>query len=93
MTGSSSVSGSHVPRSQTITSPAPYSPAGIDPFEVDVLHRMILGPRSHAAFQRPHRGPAGNGPADEDATDLQAEVVVEPPRAMPLDDEPPFARL
>src|SRR6185436_13035571 len=56
--------------------------------EVEVLDRVVLDVDGHPAVSRVERQALGDGPADEDALDLEAEVVVEPRRAMALDDEP-----
>ena len=82
-------SGSQVPQSQTITSPAPYCFDGMTPSK----SKYSIGWSSTwTAIRRTVEieGQAlGDGPADEDALDLEPEVVVEPGRAMALDDEPP----
>ena len=66
---------------------------GDDALEVAVFERMVLCPSGHASFQRAHRRPSRHGPADQDAADLQPEVVVEAARAMTLHDESPRLRL
>ena len=80
--------GSYVPQSQTMTSPAPYWPFGMTPSKSKysigwsstwTAIRRIVGSRV---------GPLGTAQLDEDAVDLEAEVVVEAGRAVALDDEP-----
>ncbi len=56
--------------------------------EVEVLDRVVLDVDRHPALLRVEGGAARHGPAHEEAVDLEAEVVVEPGRAMTLDDEP-----
>ena len=85
--GSSVCAGVHVPRSQTITSPPPYSPAWDHALEVGVLERMVLDVHGQLAGGRIERRPLRDGPAGQHAVDLQPEVVVQAPRAMALDDE------
>ena len=65
-----------------------------DALEVEVLDRVVLDVDGHAPDLRVEGRALGDGPADEDAVDLEAEVVVEARRAMALDDEPaaPAAR-
>ncbi len=82
-------SGSQVPQSQTMTSPAPYCLAGMIAFEVEVLDRVVLDVDGHPPDLRIEGRALRDGPRDEDAVDLEAEVVVEPRRAVALDDEPP----
>ena len=80
-------SGSQVPQSQTITSPAPYCFAGMTPSK----SKYSIGWSSTwTAIRRiagVERRALRDGPADEDALDLEPEVVVEPGRAVALDDE------
>ena len=45
----------------------------------------------HPADLRVERRAFGTAQLDQDASDLEPEVVVEPGRAMPLDDETPTA--
>ena len=83
-----SASGSQVPQSQTITSPAPYCFAGITPSK----SKYSIGWSSTwTAIRRTAGssvGPFGTAQLSEDAVDLEPEVVVEPGRPMTLDDEP-----
>ena len=58
-----------------------------DALEVEVLDRVVLDVDGHPARDRVERRPAGDRPADEDAVDLEAQVVVEAPGAVPLDHE------
>ena len=80
-------SGSQVPQSQTMTSPAPYCFAGMTPSKSKysigwsstwTAMRRIVRIEGRALRDRPR---------DEDARDLEPEVVVETGRAMALDDE------
>jgi hypothetical protein len=52
-----------------------------------VLERVILDVDGQVLLPRLERHALGNGPAGEGAVSLQAEVVVEPARVVPLDDE------
>ena len=80
-------SGSQVPQSQTMTSPAPYCLAGM------ILRNRSIrsgGPRRgrrHAPDLGVEGRAFGYGPGDEDAVDLEAEVVVEAGRAVSLHHE------
>src|SRR6185369_7031947 len=56
--------------------------------EVEVLDRVILDVDGHPADRRIEGRALRDGPADEDPVDLEPEVVVEPGRAVALDDEP-----
>ena len=58
-----------------------------DALEVEVLDRVVLGAHRQAADLRVEGRPLRDGPADEDAVDLEAEVVVQRRRAMPLNGE------
>jgi len=58
-----------------------------DAFEVEVLDRVVLDVDGHPAGLRVQSGTAGHCPGDEDAVDLEAEVVVEAGGPMALDDE------
>ena len=82
-----SASGTNVPQSQTITSPAPYWPRGITPSK----SKYSIGWSSTwTAIRRidgVERRSLGDRPAREQAVDLEAEVVVEAGRAVALDDE------
>jgi hypothetical protein len=49
---------------------------------------VVLDVDRHPADARIERQTLGNGPRDEDARDFEPKVVVEPARAVPLDDEP-----
>ena len=60
--------------------------------EVEVLDRVVFHVHGHAPGARVERRTLGHGPRDEDAVDLQPEVVVQPGRAVALDDEPPGPR-
>ena len=57
--------------------------------EIEVLDRVVLDVDGHPPDRRIERQALRDGPADEDAFDLEAEVVVEPRGAMALDDESP----
>ena len=59
-----------------------------DSFEIEVFDRMVLDVDGHAADLRVERRALRHGPRHEDAVDLETEVVVEPRRAVALDDEP-----
>ena len=59
-----------------------------DALEVEVLDRVVLDVDGHAPGLRVEGGALGDGPADEDAVDLEPEVVVQPGRPVALDDEP-----
>ena len=56
--------------------------------EVEVLDRVVLDVDGHPPDVGVERRALGHGPRHEDAVDLEAEVVVEPGRAVALDDEP-----
>ena len=75
-----------------MTSPAPYCFAGITPSK----SKYSIGWSSTWTAMRrtpgSSVGPFGTAQRHEDAVDLEAEVVVEPRRAVPLDDEPPGPR-
>ena len=58
-----------------------------DPLEVEILDRVVLDVDRHASGLGVEARALGDGPADEDAIDLEAEVVVEPRGPMPLHDE------
>ena len=58
-----------------------------DALEVEVLDRVVLGAHRQAADLRVEGRPLRDGPADEDAVDLEAEVVVQRRRAMALNRE------
>ena len=60
-----------------------------DAFEIEVFDRVVLDVDGHAPGLRVERRALRDGPADEDAVDLEPEVVVEPGRSVALDDEPP----
>ncbi len=62
---------------------------GDDSFEVEVLDRVVLDVDGHAPDLAVEGGALGDGPADENALDLEPEVVVEPRGSVALDDEPP----
>src|SRR5205807_3680361 len=63
-----------------------------------VVERMVLDVYGQRALSRFERHALGNGPRGERAVSLEAEVVVETPRVVTLDDEdrllrlPPLAR-
>ena len=91
--GSSVACGSQVPMSQTITSPPPYSPAGITPSK----SRYSTGWSSTCTAIRRTAGssvgPARHRPRHQHAVDLEAQVVVQAPGPVPLHDEArPVAR-
>ena len=66
---------------------------GDDALEVEVGEGMVLDVDGHAPVGWIEAGPFGHGPRHQHAVDLEAEVVVQPRRAMALDDEaPPFRR-
>ncbi|GAA1525351.1 hypothetical protein GCM10009827_047570 [Dactylosporangium maewongense] len=65
---------------------------GDDPFEVDVVHRVVLDVERGPPHLRVERRPLRHRPAGERPVDLQPEVVVQPRRAVPLHHEPPLAR-
>ena len=77
-----------MPRSQISTVPAPYWPAGIVALEVRVLERVVLDVHREMTLSAPERDALRHGPARERTVALEPEVVVEPPRRVPLDDEP-----
>jgi hypothetical protein len=56
--------------------------------EVEVLDGMVLDVDRHPSLAGVERGPARHRPADQHPVDLEADVVVEPGRAVPLDHEP-----
>ncbi len=58
-----------------------------DALEVEVLDRVVLDVDGHPADVGVEGQALGDRPGDEDALDLEAEVVVEPGRPMALDDE------
>ena len=60
-----------------------------DPFEIEVFDGVVLDVDGHAPRLAVEAGALRDGPADEHALDLEAEVVVQPGRAVALDDEPP----
>ena len=60
-----------------------------DPFEIEVFDGVVLDVDGHAPGLAVEAGALRDGPADEHALDLEAEVVVQPGRAVALDDEPP----
>ena len=59
-----------------------------DALEVEVLQRVVLDVHRDPLDVRIEGGPLGYRPADQDATDLETEVVVQPPGPVPLHDEP-----
>ena len=67
----------------------------MSPANVDVLERMILDVHGEPALARPTRSgtPRGSAQLMERAVALEAEVVVQPPCGMPLDDEDGIAAL
>ena len=78
---------SYVPVSQISTVPAPYCPSGSRP---RTWRSRAGGPRHvpPGAARRPSSGnPLGHGPAREHTVPLEAQVVVQAPRGMPLDHE------
>ena len=85
--GRPALCGSQVPESQTITSPPPYSPAGMTPSK----SRYSIGWSSTwTAVRRAFGssvGPLRHRPADQHAVDLEPQVVVQPPGPVPLHDE------
>ncbi len=58
-----------------------------DALEVEVLDRVVLDVDGHPPDLGVEGGALRDGPAHEDAADLEPEVVVEPRGAMTLDDE------
>ena len=62
-----------------------------DALEVEVLQGVVLDVDRDPLDVRIEGGPLGHRPADQDATDLEAEVVVQPPGPVPLHDEPLLA--
>ena len=56
--------------------------------EVDVLDRVILDVDGEALDRRVECRPVRHGPAREYAVHLEPQVVVTPPGAVPLHDEP-----
>ena len=56
-------------------------------FEIAVVERMVLDLDRKALVVRIERGTARHGPGLEDAVELEAEVVVQARRVVPLDDE------
>ena len=62
---------------------------GDDALEVEVLDGVVLDVDRHAPDLAVEGRALRDGPADEHAIDLEAEVVVEARRAVALDDEPP----
>ncbi len=83
---------SQVPRSQTMTAPAPYLPLGDDPLERGVVQGVVLHLDSQAPLGRVEARPLGDGPAPEHPARFQAEIVVEVGRQVFLDHEDPFCR-
>jgi hypothetical protein len=64
--------------------------------EAAILDGMVLGLHGEALVRRVEARPLRHRPAEEDAVELEAEVVVEPPRGVLLDHERvalPAARL
>jgi hypothetical protein len=49
---------------------------------------VVLDVERRAAHARIQRGSLRDGPADQDAVDLEAQVVVQPARSVALHDEP-----
>ena len=79
--------GSQVPQSQTMTSPAPYSPRGRDPRSRNT-DGVVLGPGGHAPRQRSHRGTPRDGPRHQaPPATSEPEVVVQPGGAVALHHE------
>ena len=76
-----------MPESQISTVPAPYWPFGISPSKLAVVERVVLDVHGQVALARLERDALRHGPARERAVALEAEVVVEPPRVVALDDE------
>src|SRR5690606_31034669 len=80
-------------------------PLGNDALEAAIGHRVVLGADRQPLFAGIERGPLGNGPADQHAVDLEAEIVVQAgsivllhdklrrARAAPGDGAPGFGRL
>ena len=64
-----------------------------DALEVDVVERVVLDVHSEMARRGIECQTFGNGPADQDAIDLEAEVIVEAPRSVTLHDEAGLLRL
>ena len=63
------------------------------PFEVRVFDRMIFDMNRKPLDGRIERRPFGHCPRFQRAADLDAQVVMQPPRRVPLDAEtPPFDR-
>ena len=62
-----------------------------DPLEVEALDRVILDTDREALHMRIQRRPPGHRPADQHAIDLEPEVVMQPPGAVPVHHEPPGA--
>ena len=60
--------------------------------EVGVLDRVVLDLHRQPADARVERRSLGHGPADEDAVELEAQVVVQPAGPMALDHEPSTGR-
>ncbi len=58
-----------------------------DPLEVEVVERMVLDVHRHPLRVRIERRTLRHGPAHEDAIGLEAQVVVQSPGAVTLDDE------
>src|SRR5262249_13795096 len=58
-----------------------------DTFEVAVFERMVLHVHREMALPFAERDPLRHRPARERAVSLEAEVIVEPPRRVALDDK------
>ena len=64
-----------------------------DALEVGVLQRVVLDVHGELPGRGVERRAAGHRPAGQHAVDLEPEVVVQPPGAVALDDEPPSPAL
>jgi hypothetical protein len=67
-------------------------PRGDDALEIGVLEWMILDVHGKVPLALAKRDPFRHRPARERAVALEPEVVVEAPRVVPLDHEPPLTR-
>jgi len=60
---------------------------GPAPFEIEAVHRMVLGTHCQSLVRRVGRRPLGHGPGHQYTVDLQPDVEVQCRRLVPLDHE------
>ena len=77
--------------SQTITVPPPYSPLGITPSNLGIVHRMIFGRHGEPSLAEFVGRSLRHRPGLERATHFKTEIVMKMAGRMFLNDEQFFA--